>query len=399
MKNSFRWLLPARFTVKDTIPPEQKAGGLTSLFAMSGERHLPWSKPEYSVMARKGYMSNPIVYRCVRIISETASAIPKLIYDGAVELDQHPMLDLLSRPNNRQAGNEFFETLIGHLLVSGNAYIERLNIDAMPRELHALRPDRVKVKSDRHGWPETYEYTSGPIKSQHKVSPSGECDVLHLSLFHPLNDNSGFPPLQAALMALDVHNAASKWNKSLLDNSARPSGALVYSSTSGSNLTEEQFSRLKGELEDGYTGASRAGRPMLLEGGLDWKAMGYSPRDMDFVNARAGAARDIALAFGVPPMLLGIPGDNTYSNYQEANRAFTRQTLLPLVHRTLDSFTHWLKPIFGDGLRLAIDEDRVEGLGSEREAVWQRLSNAEFLTEDEKREAVGYSPVERGTST
>ena len=94
-------------------------------------------------------------------------------------------------------------------------------------------------------------------------------------------------------------------------------------------MSEDQFARLKQELEDGYTGSTRAGRPLLLEGGLDWKAMGYSPRDMDFVDARNAAARDIALAFGVPPMLLGIPGDNTYSNYQEANRAFTRQTLLP----------------------------------------------------------------------
>ena len=140
------------------------------------------------------------------------------------------------------------------------------------------------------------------------------------------------------------------------------------------------------------SGAARAGRPLLLDGGLDWKAMGYSPRDMDFVEARHAAARDIALAFGVPPMLLGIPGDNTYSNYQEANRAFTRQTLLPLINRTLDSFTHWLQPRFGDGLVLAVDEDRLEGLTDERQLVWQRLAEADFLTEDEKREAVGYGP-------
>jgi len=120
---------------------------------------------------------------------------------------------------------------------------------------------------------------------------------------------------------------------------------------------------------------------------------GYSPRDMDFVDARNAAARDIALAFGVPPMLLGIPGDNTYSNYQEANRAFTRQTLLPLINRTLDSFNHWLAPQFGDHLRLAIDEDRVEGLADEREAVWRRLNAADYLSDDEKRQAVGYSPL------
>lgn len=148
-------------------------------------------------------------------------------------------------------------------------------------------------------------------------------------------------------MALDIHNSASKWNKALLDNSARPSGALIYSSSAGENLTDEQFSRLKRELEDGYSGAVRAGRPMVLEGGLDWKAMGYSPKDMDFMEAKNGASRDIALAFGVPPMLLGIPGDNTYSNYKEANRAFWTQTVLPLVKRTAESLSNWLGPQFG----------------------------------------------------
>ena len=282
--------------------------------------------------------------------------------------------------------------LIGHLLVSGNAYVELVQIGDQPRELHGLRPDRVKLVCDRNGWVEAYEYVLGAARRRHTVAADGTSDVLHLSLFHPLDDCLGFPPLQAALMALDVHNAASQWNKSLLDNSARPSGALVYAPSSGANMSEDQFARLKAELEDGYSGAARAGRPLLLDGGLDWKAMGYSPRDMDFVEARHAAARDIALAFGVPPMLLGIPGDNTYSNYQEANRAFTRQTLLPLINRTLDSFTHWLQPRFGDGLVLAVDEDRLEGLTDERQLVWQRLAEADFLTEDEKREAVGYGP-------
>ena len=151
-------------------------------------------------------------------------------------------------------------------------------------------------------------------------------------------------------MALDIHNAAGRWNKALLDNSARPSGALVYAPKEGGNLSDEQFDRLKAELEDGYSGAARAGRPLLLEGGLDWKAMGLTPKDMDFIEAKHGAARDIALAFGVPPMLLGIPGDNTYANYLEANRAFYRMTVLPLVARTAKEFSAWLAPVFGEGL-------------------------------------------------
>ncbi len=392
MRDYFRWFRPARSSATKIAQTEQKSAGLSSLFAMSGIGQARWTNSDYASLARRGFMSNPVVYRCTRLISETAAAIPVLAYRGAEELDQHPMLELLARPNGRHSGKEFFEALIGHLLVAGSAYVELVGTDTGPRELHLLRPDRVTVRTDKAGWVEAFDYTLGSYKRRHHVSDTGECAVMQISLFHPLDDDAGFAPLQAALMALDVHNSASQWNKALLDNSARPSGALVYESGGGSQLSDEQFARLKTELEEGYSGATRAGRPLLLEGGLDWKAMGYSPKDMDFVEARNAAARDIALAFGVPPMLLGIPGDNTYSNYLEANRAFVRHTLLPLINRTLDSFSHWLCPHFEQGVRLAIDEDRVEGLAAEREAIWKRLREADFLTDAEKRQAVGYSP-------
>ena len=182
-----------------------------------------------------------------------------------------------------------------------------------------------------------------------------------------------------------------------LDNAARPSGALIYRGPDGApGLSDEQFTRLKRELEDAYQGATNAGRPMVLEGGLDWRAMSYTPSDMDFTGLRNAAAREIALAFGVPPMLMGIPGDNTYSNYREANLALWRQTILPLVARTAQSLTRWLAPRFGEGLRIGYDADAAEALALERESVWDRLTNANFLTLNEKRAAAGYSPVEGG---
>jgi HK97 family phage portal protein len=215
--------------------------------------------------------------------------------------------------------------------------------------------------------------------------------ILHLRLFHPANDYYGLSPIEAAAAAIDLHNTASRWNKALLDNSARPSGALVY--TAGGHLTSEQFARLKGELEASFQGARNAGRPLLLEGGLDWKAMGLSPRELDFVEARHTASREIALALGVPPMLLGIPGDNTYSNYLEANRTFWRQTVLPLVERTARALSAWLAPAWSSPLELRPDLDAIPALAGEREALWARLEKATFLTTDEKRAAVGYGPL------
>ncbi len=364
---------------------ETKASGF---FALTAEGRAHWSSRSYASLSREGFMKNPVAHRAVRMIAEAGASVPWLAYHGKEERPDEPLLSLLSRPNGRQAGADFLETLYGHLLLSGNAFVEGVRVGEDLRELHLLRPDRVRIVEGRDGWAEAYEYRVGGHVRRHAAG-EGQA-ILHLRLFHPLDDQLGFAPLEAASMALDLSNAAAIWNKALLDNSARPSGALVYQPKEGGNLTPDQYGRLKSELEEGYSGPARAGRPMLLEGGLDWKAMGLSPREMDFVEAKNGAARDIALAFGVPPMLIGIPGDATYANYQEANRAFWRLTVLPLVQRTAAAFAGWFSEGDGAGLRLVPDLDQVSGLADERSELWARVGAAGFLTDEEKRGAVGY---------
>jgi hypothetical protein len=113
---------------------------------------------------------------------------------------------------------------------------------------------------------------------------------------------------------------------------------------------------------------------------------------MDFSESKAAAAREIALAFGVPPLILGLPGDNTFSNYSEAHRAFWRQTVLPLVTRVQKSFQAWLAPGYGP-FRFDYNADRLEALATERAAEWERVGKAPFLSLDEQREAVGYGPA------
>lgn len=109
-----------------------------------------------------------------------------------------------------------------------------------------------------------------------------------------------------------------------------------------------------------------------------------------FRRGQGVSAREIALAFGVPPLLLGLQGDNTHANFAEANRAFWRQTAIPLVRRSAQSLAQWLGPAFGDGLTLEPDIDAIEALAQERESLWRRVGGADFLSADEKREAVGY---------
>ncbi|KIZ33099.1 MULTISPECIES: phage portal protein [Rhodopseudomonas] len=376
-------------------PPEIKSSRTARLLALESGGRARWTPRDYTGLAREGYVGNAIVHRCVRLIAENAAACHYLIFDGAQERDGHPLAQLLTRPNPRQDGGVFFEMLYAHLLLAGNAYVEAVALGDQLRELYALRPDRMKVVPGADGWAEAYEYSVGARSvrfDQHGAVPP----ILHLTFFHPLDDHYGLAPIEAAAVAVDTHNAAARWNKALLDNSARPSGALVYAGPEGAVLNDGQFDRLKRELEATYQGALNAGRPLLLEGGLDWKPMSLSPKEMDFLEAKHTAAREIALAFGVPPMLLGIPGDNTFANYQEANRSFIRQTVLPLATRVGNAVAQWLAPQFGDQLRAVIDADRIDALAADRAALWERVSAAPFLTLNEKREATGYAPIEGG---
>ncbi len=375
---------------KSPEPPERTASQTARVVSWQGTGRTAWSPRDSVSLTRSGFAGNPVGHRVIRLIAEAAAAVPLVLQDNHQRYESHPWLSLLARPNPAQTGAEFLEALYGHLLLSGNAYIEMAAAeDGTPAELHVLRSDRVHVVPGPDGWPAGFDYVVGGRKHRFVADPA-QSPVCHIKSFHPQDDHYGLSALQSAAMAIDVHNAASRWSKALLDNAARPSGARVWSGSDGhGRLSEEQFRILSDEIQSNFQGARNAGRPMVLEGGLDWKPMGFSPSDMEFQKTKDAAAREIALAFGVPPMLLGIPGDATYANYQEANRAFYRLTVLPLVSKVAGALADWLTGWSGEALTLKPDLDQLPALAAEREAQWRRVAAADFLTTAEKRQLLG----------
>jgi len=369
---------------KPQSAPDQKASATGRVMAYHSAGRIAWSARDTVSLTKTGFCGNPVGYRVVKLIAEAAAAVPLMLTDGETRFSSHPILARLSDPNPAQTQGDFLEALYGQLMLSGNAYIEAVGTDA--DELHILRSDRMSLVPGRDGWPVAYEYTVDGRK--HLFDMTSAKPICHIRNFHPRDDHYGFSPMQAAAQALDVHNAASSWSKALLDNAARPSGAIVHSGQEGNGgLSQEQFERLQFELESYHQGARNAGRPMLLEGGLDWKPMGFSPSDMEFQKTKEAAAREIATAFGVPPMILGIPGDATYANYAEANRAFYRLTILPLVRRVAAHLAQWMSE--DRQLELLPDMDQIPALAIERDAYWSRVANADFLSAAEKRRLLG----------
>jgi HK97 family phage portal protein len=375
--------------------PERKASATGPIVAFQSAGRVAWSPRDSVSLTRTGFCGNPVGFRCVRLISEAAAALPLVLEDGAQRFDCHPLGELLARPNRGQGQADLLEALFGQLLLNGNAYVEAVGEEDLPVELHVLRSERMSVVPGADGWPVAFEYAVGGRKHRFAAGDGGG-PICHIRNFHPQDDHYGFSPLQAAAVPMDVHNAASRWSKALLDNAARPSGAIVYKGAEGQGkLSDDQYDRLVGEMESHHQGARNAGRPMLLEGGLDWKPMGFSPSDMELQKTKESAAREIALAFGVPPMLLGVPGDATYANYQEAHRAFYRLTVLPLAVRVTAALAHWLGARCGQAVVLRPDPDHVPALSAKRDAQWRRVIAANFLSEAEKRRLLGL-PTETG---
>jgi HK97 family phage portal protein len=377
--------------------PEHKASATGALVTFRGGGRAVWSPRDTVSLTRTGFQSNPVAFRAVKLIAEAAAALPLILQDRDRRYETHPVLDLIRRPNAAQGRADLLEALYGFLLLSGNGYLEAVpGGAALPGELHVLRPDRMSLVPAADGWPAAYDYSVGGRTHRFSMT-GGPPPICHIRAFHPQDDHYGFSPLQAAGVAVDVHNSASAWSKALLDNAARPSGAIVYRGVDGQgNLSADQYDRLVSEMESHHQGARNAGRPMLLEGGLDWKPMGFSPSDMEFQQTKEAAAREIAVAFGIPPMLMGIPGEATYANYQEAHRAFYRLTVLPMAGKVTAAISHWLSMFTGDEVELRPDPDQVPALAAERDQQWARVGAADFLSPAEKRAALGLPPLAEG---
>ena len=358
---------------------------------------------KYQDLAKEGYLKNAIVYRCVNEISKGASAVPFMLKAGDEIIEEHPLIDLLMRPNPLQSYSEFFNSLFGYILLSGNAYILKTGSDmGLPKELHQLRPDRINIKGSGKPIPEKYEYmVNGRVSQTYMIDQeNGFSELKHIKLWNPLDDYYGLSPMSAAAVEVDQFNMASKHNVNLLSNGARPSGAVIFKPQDDQgfavNLTESQRQQLLTDLNNRVSGAGNAGRPMLLEGDFDWKEMGLSPKDMDFLNLKNMSATDIALCFGVPSQLVGVPDSQTYSNVAEARLALYEETIIPHLRKISSDLNEWLVPLFDDRLTLEFDIDAIPALSERVKRTYENVTSAVregIMTRNEARQQLGLEPI------
>jgi len=344
----------------------------------------------YGALAHEGYGRNVIVFRAISLVARALSSLPLCLRSGGQVLDAHPVLDLLAAPNPRHDRSQLIADLASAYLIAGNAFLLKVgDSSAPPRELWPVRPDTVTVMPGEDGTVAAFVHTVSGRKQE--IAPR---HMMHWRTYNPLSQWVGLAPLSAAATAVDAHNAGSRWNLALIQNGGAPSGVL-YQDDGDHPLTPEQFQDLKAQVDAGHTGPEAAGRPLLLEGGLKWQAMGMSPKDMDWQDGQHMSAREIALAFGVPPQMMGIPDSQTYSNYAEARLSLWEDTVIPMGRELVSALNSWLLPDFGPGLQLDLQLDDVPALEPKRQRRFERIAAADFLSDAEKRETLGFAPVQK----
>jgi HK97 family phage portal protein len=354
-------------------PKEKKSLGSYSL--LSG----PWgawgwndgnvTSWEYRKWAYLGYSINPISYRAVNIIADSVAGVPWVLYrkmadNRDVKIEQAPVLDLLKRPNPWMGEKDFFAQFIQYLQLSGNTFVRSAGPNAgPPKELYFLRPERIEILNNDCGdiCPDEfgsliYEYTCGRSKERIDLRHFHHCKH-----WNPLCDAWGLSPLQPASSSIDLLNEALQWNVSLLKNSCSPSGVL----SSENNLSDEQIARLREQMEVKHQGVWNSGKPLLLEGGLSFSAMGLSPKEADWIHAVELATKQIYLCLGIDPSLGGDSKSKTFANYRDGEKNFYTATVIPLLEKIRDDFLNrWLLPRFnmGDNVYFQYDIEAIECL-------------------------------------
>lgn len=377
----------------DTPLPKAKASSLSAtanpfariILMLTGKSPV-WTGEDYAALSEAGYQNCMTVYACVRLIAQTSAGIEWKVVDAkGNDLDKHPALTLMDRPNAMQGKRSFISSYFSYRLLSGNGYIIVGRVAGEPRTLWTPRPDRMQVlPGSGANLVGGYTYDVGGNKQTFEVD-----DVLHSKMFHPTNDWYGFSPLRVAAKGIDISNMAAEWNARVLTNDMRPPGALA---TEG-KLDDSAFKRLQTMVKQEWQGYENIGNPLILEQGLKWISFAMSPKDLDWLNSTKVTKRDICTVYNVDPCLVGDSEYATYSNKIEARKGLYQDNILPAMYEFRDDLNMWLMPMFGEGAALDIDREKIEVLQEERERKFTYLAGADWLTVNEKREATGYEPV------
>lgn len=348
-----------------------------------------------------GALANPrqaealsIVSSCVDRISDGVASLPVYVYrdhDGGRDVDaRHPLAGLVARgPNSRQSWPDFATWWTRQALLWGNGLVEIVT-NASGR-LSELKPvpwwlvSPQLLPSGRMVYDVTsIESTYGGTGRQRRLL---DTEVLHLK---DTSDDGllGRARLARAHGALLNAIAVQEFSSSYMQNRALPSIVI----TTDSSYTPDQYQRMKEQFRGGFSGPSKAGKILIMDKSKDVKVISPSAEDIELLDSRKFAAEEIARLFQVPPPLVGIWDNSSFTNSETAGRWFAQHTLGPWLRRIEAEIER--KLLSGPSPR-QIEFDLSGLLRGDPETRWRSHEIAVrngILTPNEVREIEGWKP-------
>jgi len=353
-----------------------------------------WSAREFVAFATEGYRDNPTVRACIMAKQKAAIECPIILVNEKGEaVENHPILALLKKPNLMQSWEKFLTQMIGSHDIAGEGDVLKIGI-GQSVELWPLRPDWLEITSFSMGLPVTCSYTPSDTYEESTVKQYQFSELMIWAEYNPLFRWRGLSPLYSAAYSIDTLNEYAKSNKAMLENGMTPSGVLW----TDSEVSDTSFNRLQEQFNGKYAGAKNSGKPMILDGGLKWQGMSFSPRDMEFVSGKRLSQLDVCQVLRVPPQIIGIEGSQTFANYEQARAAFYEDEVIPMVNGLLSELLNFLRKDFKipANYQLLVDTDDITALEPRRAERNKVIDGLTSISIDEKRAAMGYDSTEGG---
>ena len=380
------------FTRKPAPQPVEEKATVSEVQIRNPDGH-DWSMGEWRAYAKEGFAQNPTIYRCIDLVSTNAASVKPKVKVRGEYVYEHPLLELLRRPNPITGGQEFRIEAYAWALLTGNIFTDRQILGGRVTEMYNWQPYQFSIDRSSTNTQLPLRYWANKDAQGQRfwdVDPiNGQSDMFHLALFNPKPDAGfmGMAPLEAAATSGDQLNAAAKWRYNSLKNDCRPSLAII-----AKNANPQQIKEVEKRMKKEKSGFKNAGENLLLGGDTEVKTISMNPKDAEWLAGTKLNKQEICEVFGCPTQLLGIEGSQTYANYSEARYAFYIQTVLPLVDLYFDELNRWLQPIYGEDVVICYDKSDIDALDYERQAKIQMILDSPDVTKNEKRELLGLEP-------
>lgn len=338
-----------------------------------------------------GWRANELIYACVSKTAKTASQVRIVVKDKAgKELPDHPLAKLLATPNPEMSEYDLWSSAIMMTLLAGRAYYEvELDRGGTPARLWPLRPDWVKLALKDAVTLDHYEYRT-PEGALAVLAPE---QVLNFHAYDPAGLFSSWPPAAVAMHSADVDSDATNLIRTIFQEGGMPMGMLKTKQ----RLTDAQVTEIRARWHERYSGWHNWFDPAVLDADADYQRMGLTFEELGFPSLDERTEIRICMVFDVPPIIVGTRAGlahATYSNYEQARKAWWQDGLMPRYADMLDVVRTQLIPLFPDRNNLVVEWDfsGVPAMQEMQTEVWTRALAAFAgggITLNEYRDAIG----------